>query len=142
MPIDFQSSDQVLGQTEYAKEMAKWNQPYTYQPYPRMLYRASSGGQDAAIETKTVPSESDERIAMGQGWVKGGPTAAREAKAQDGADRGTAAAERAYSDLRLSDKAQREAAVIEATTGGHVPEIPEVKRGPGRPRKDPDGAAD
>ena len=62
--------------------------------------------------------------------------AAREAKAQAVAQ---AAAERAYDDRRLGPQAAAELKQLEAEAADHVVEVPAPKRGPGRPRKPPEG---
>lgn len=85
--------------------------------------------------TKVVRNSDEYYKAIGQGWVDGSP--------QDALDRFEAeeqavsneATYRAAEDLKMSEAAQKEVEAYEATTPQHVPEVPEVKRRPGRPKK-------
>lgn len=123
-----------LGLTEHAKELAKWNKPYVFQPYPRMLYRVKTlGNGSLAQEQRIVGSEGEQLLAVGQGWMTD-PEEATQAEVRRQEDRGTAAAERAWTDRRMSASAQAEAAAVDAATAKHLPEIPEApKRVIGRP---------
>lgn len=83
------------------------------------------------LTTKVVAHESDYLIAKGQGWCDEPQEALDRFEAEEQA-LGNAAGERAASDLKMSEKAQKEAADYEKTVPlVHVPVIPEV---PVRPK--------
>jgi hypothetical protein len=137
--------------------------PYVYRPFPKMVYKAGDWmgkiashavagpswefksteemrRAEASAEefTKTcqriVKDEAELQAAYEAGY-RGDPVEAVEfAKARaDAISRG--AAERHHSDLRMSEKAQREAAAADAETAEHLPEIPEKPvRRRGRPK--------
>lgn len=86
--------------------------------------------------SKQVKSEEEERIALNDGW-RPTPAAALEAHEERAFGVARAAAESAWDDRNMGEVAQRERAAVEAETSGHLVEVPEVKRGPGRPRKEP-----
>ena len=137
----------------HAKELAKWEQqptpsvpqpvgwadggryPRRFEEYPKMLYRA--GRPTAAgvyvTDSRVVATETEERLARGQGFHDG-QQAAIDAVHQADQALATAAAERAYTDRRMSPNAQAEAAEVDATTADHVGDIPTRRRGPGRPK--------
>ena len=77
--------------------------------------------------------EAEYKRAKDNGWSD---SAAQAILSAEQAERALsqAAAERAYSDSKMSPAAQAEAAAVDASTFEHQPEIPE-KRRPGRPRK-------
>jgi len=119
--------DQDLGLSERDKELKKWNAPYVYREFPKMLYRASTVAGRIEVEQKIVGSEGEELLATGTGWLPQ-PGQAQDAEVRRQEDLGTAAAERAFDDRRLSAKAQAEAAVIDQATVTHLPEIAEQPR--------------
>ena len=108
-----------------------------WEGYPTTLYRALKLPNglvvcvDATVIHKTskVVRSSDEYYkAVGQGWCSH-PREAIERFELDEQAVSNAAAERAYSDLRMSEPAQREAEAYEKTVPlVHVPVIPEVSR--------------
>lgn len=155
------------------KELRKWEQhpgplgrnpgnPYTYRPYPKMLYKAQAqpNGQvrclmdtphplayqtpeawQQAVQQKeyfdktcvcVVDSESAERIKVGQGWCAD-PAAAMEQHEREQTAIFTASAEVAHSAQRMSDKAKRELAAAEGETHEHVLDVRGAK--PGRKPK-------
>ena len=138
--------------SDYAKERRKWEaqhtqfgapgRPFVYAEYPLMLYRAKrrpEGGKDPILEHFTVEDDQQERNMQSRGWVRGPDNAI---KALEETERGLAqaAAERAYQDTRLSERAQAEATAVDETTIQHLGEIPETpihKKGwpKGKPRK-------
>jgi hypothetical protein len=141
MGIDFSTNPQAsIGRDE---ELKKWNTPKSqggyrpdhYEPFPKMVYRgkADDGGK-FILESQIVKTASDLSVAHGQGWWEG-PDRAKDAYDAERAERGMYAAERAYTDRRMSEPAQREALTADAAYPGHMPEVPETKRGPGRPPK-------
>jgi hypothetical protein len=114
--------------------------------HPVTLFRAlkKANGQvvvvDAEViaQTTMVARNSDEFYkAIGQGWVEGSPQAALDRFEAEEQTIGQLAAERAASDLKMSESAQQEAADYEKTVPlQHVPVIPEaVKKPRGRPKK-------
>src|SRR5262245_58966485 len=102
-----------LGLSEREKEMRKWNAPYVWQPYPKMLYRGmtTTAGR-LEVEQRIVASEAEELVAAGAGWLPH-PQHAVEAETARQEAIGTAAAERAAADRRMSAAAQAEAAAVD-----------------------------
>lgn len=125
-----------------AKELARWNKPWKYVPFPRMVYRArkSPDGRMLCIDprqtpeaeafstsnTKIVNDEDELQRAHAQGWVDDPKEAVERGHALE---RGisTAEAERFAAEARMSEKAQREAkARDEALSDGeHVGDLGE-----------------
>lgn len=135
----------ITPESEYGKELAKWNKPYRFEPYPKMLYRAqrTASGKwsvgDPMDESFTrscqliVRDEVEERRANDNGWRETQGEALAYQKSLDD-EIARAAAEEAYRVSKMGKKAQAEAAAADAETMDHVAEVPE-KRRPGRPRK-------
>lgn len=132
-------------------------------PYPRMLYKAYKGS-DGVIRCmdseptsfrfadlgvyqreidrikafnescqKTVQTQEQHKAAFADGWRD----TAKEAEAAQMAwehDMQKAAAERAYQDRNMSEKAQAEIAAAEVSTLDPLVEVPVKRRGPGRPK--------
>ena len=123
--------------------------------YPKMMYKAerTPNGKVKCQENAMVPSsipdaqiaKEEQRIeafnrgnqltvknfeehmnAKDRGWSDT-PNGAVEAFEKNQIAIGNAAAERALSDSKMSEQAQAEAAVVEASTEHHVPVIPEKK---------------
>lgn len=131
------------GETDYDKEMAKWNRPKRdggmnadgYEPFPKCLYKAirSETGKVVCIDinpatlepwsgtTLVVKSQVECDRALAQGWRES-PPAAHEYYDRIEKEISTAAAEANYSAQRMSTKAQRERAAREAATLEHVPD--------------------
>jgi len=163
----------IIPGSNYAKEMQKFEQfpgkygadpgnPYTYRPYPKMLYRAQhrhgvvacmaappdslefKDGREyeRAAESaqkftdacqRIVNDESEQSRAAEDGWREFPAEAVKVLQARDETV-SRATAERNYADRNLGELAKREVAEAVAAVGGeHVPTIPE-KRRPGRPR--------
>ena len=118
-------ADQTLGLSDRDQELRKWERPYVFQEFPKMLFRFVPGpGGRLVREEVVVNDRSEEALKGGQGWR------ATQADAYALAERaqeaiGTAAAERAHADRRMSAKAQAEAAEADAATAKHLGEIPE-----------------
>ena len=141
--------------TELGKEVLKFEKPYTHQHYPKMLYKASitPGGQvrvcevqpdtrvnlmdGAALERErerilrfdagnqlTVRDDDEYKAALNAGWRDNPTDALEHYEARERAI-GNAAAERAASDSKMSEKAQAEVAEADQATEFHLPEIPE-----------------
>ena len=135
-------------------EMAKWNKPYTFQAYPRMLYRAQrapGSGKILCVDPTNeawtgsnqfiVMDENEFLKATADGWAET-PDKAIEVfnKQLDGI--ATEAAIRHHEDRKMSKEAQADVAAREPEGIDHAPEIKaqpvppkREKRGPGRPRK-------
>lgn len=137
--------------------------PYTYRPYPKMLYRAyREGGSPACLSAPPDPSEfggksdalraaeekakrfnerctlivqddTQHRRAAEDGWMEDPKSAVEWLIAKD-KKLVLDAAHTEYEDRGMSDVAKRERAeALEANGGDPMPEIPEKRRG--RPRK-------
>ena len=134
--------------SHYMKEMKKWDTPKRqggnrcdgYERYPAMLYRArkpEGGGPYIVIDprdekwsagnTVTVGNEREEQAKLSEGWRKSPEEAIEYAKGLD-KDIANAAAERHFSDRKMSEAAQREAAEADAETAEHLPEIPAKRK--------------
>lgn len=164
----------ITPQSEWGKTLAQFEQfptpyaprpgnPYTYRPFPKMMYRAEKfqgricidglaadrlsfrddaewtrAQEEAARFTErcqlTVQNELEMSRAYEAGWRESPQEAVAHAEARD-RDVSTAAAERAHADRHLSEAAQREVAQAEAAAEGHLAEIPERPRRRGRPPK-------
>ena len=143
--------------SQYVKEMQKWEQrpvmigdtmimplPVSeggrmgmpFQPYPKMLYRAERADGGPKISGQLIVHSAQEEAAeVARGWCDGQEVAIAAIKAQD-KEWATLAAERAYHERSMSDRARAEAAAVEEASSVHVPVIPEtpIKRR-GRPKK-------
>jgi hypothetical protein len=153
--------------SELGKELTKWEQfprhtvdgeiippgnPYTYRPFPKMLYKAVKGddGRIRCLDTLApislfptmdayqreslrvdafnascmmqVGSTDEMERAKRQGWVEGGPDKAIAALKALEDDISTAAAEANAKALGMTAKAKRERAAREAATDEHIPE--------------------
>jgi hypothetical protein len=134
--------DQALGLTDYAKEMAHWNKPYVYQEFPKMLFRGTTTTAGRVeVEQRIVATVREEDDARAFGWVVH-PQEAKDAETQRQEAICTAAAERAYTDRRMSAGAQAEAAAADEAAGAkHLGAIPERPRRPRPPRAKKDAAS-
>lgn len=136
-------------ESAYAQERAKWeNRPWVNRPYPKMLYMAREHNGKfvlglphdenfAATCQTVVQNEFEEQQKIDEGWrVK--PHEAIQHQLNLLRMISDAAAERHYSDSKMSPKAQAEAKAADDATEHQLPEVPvarTVKRGPGRPPK-------
>lgn len=133
-------------ESAHAIEMAKWEKPYVFEEYPKMLYRARRGsnGQTMVVDprnesfsagnTMTVKDENQEERAKREGWrnTQAEAIALFEKGADDLAE---AAAIRAAQDAKMSAPAQREAAEAQAQAPHkHLGEIPVQSTSPSRSR--------
>lgn len=127
-------ADTQLGLTDGAKELAKWNTPYVYREFPKMLYRGTTVAGRVTVETRGVDTEREEADALAFGWVAH-PQAALDAETRAQEAIGTAAAERAFTDRTMSAAAQAEAAEADQAAGArHLGAVPERPRRPRPPR--------
>ncbi len=98
-----------------------WQGPYEYKPYPKALYRQTQPGQ--APELREVKTEREHQQ-LGSGWYES-PADAKAAFEGLEADIAKAAAERSYSDTRMSAKAQAEALERDRSTDEMQPDLGE-----------------
>jgi hypothetical protein len=61
--------------TDREKELKKWNRPYVYQEFPKMLYRGTIIGGRIDVEQCTVKTAAEETLAKAKGWVTNPQTA-------------------------------------------------------------------
>lgn len=117
-------ADADLGLTDRERELRKWNAPYHFQAFPKMLFRGTTTTQGRVeVEQRIVATEREETAAHDEGWHPTSPeAAAAETRRQERL--GTAAAERAWDDRRMSAAAQAEATGVDQATAKHLGEIP------------------
>lgn len=154
------STDTTMGKEVLKFEQPNYNPAAN--PYPKMLYKAArnpSGKvrvmenaidfagtiwKDAELSKEqdrieffnrqnqfTVKSEEEHKKALNEGWRNHPDDAIKHYEERERAI-GNAAAERAHSDSKMSEKAQAEAKAVDDSTEHHVAEIPE---GPKDPKK-------
>jgi hypothetical protein len=124
--------------SSYAAERRKWETTHTefgppgraavFTEFPIMIYRASrpsSGGATPILEHVIVDNAQQEENMRSRGFVRG-PDHAVQMLEQQERELAQAAAERAYQDKRMSEKAQAEAATVDESTINHVGAIPET----------------
>lgn len=125
-------ADPTLGLTDYAKEMNRWNQPYVYREFPKMLFRgATTTAGRVTVEQRIVATDGEQEQAGRDGW-RSNPQVAQDEETRRQEAIGTAAAERAYTDRQLSGRAQAEAAAADQAAGAK--HLGEIKERPRRPR--------
>jgi hypothetical protein len=149
----FGANVRISPESELGKELAKWDKPYKFQPFPRMLYRArrrpdgvvrcievedkffskgdgpeitGAAEQWSGANTKTVHNEDELLKALGTGWVEGGPGKAVEAFNERENAVAKEAAHRAHDDRNMSDAAKAEIKAAEDGSFDHVAEVPET----------------
>ena len=133
----------------YAREMAKWEMGWSpfgppgrprervgHQSYPCRMYRikrAATGGDIEVLHSADAASEAEERNYRSRGYYNGLAEAA-EALAESEQAAAQAAAERAYQDRNMSEKAKAEAAAVDDAHDGHLGAVPDTPiRRAGRP---------
>lgn len=134
----------------YAKEAVKWEathtsygppgRPYEYREYPKRVYKALDA-QGREFESVEVTDENEERNLLSRGFCVGQDNAVAAFLAGQ-TSVAEAAANRAYHEQRMSEKARAEAQAYDASTPDHVPVIPEkpFRRKPGpKPKGESDG---
>jgi hypothetical protein len=103
-----------------------------------MAYLASRpvGGGSVTFEKKVLETELEVSNHRSRGWGIGQAEAVEALEAREGT-LAVAAAERAYTERGMSEKAREEAEAYDASVAEHVGEIPEtpIRRKPGRPKK-------
>ncbi len=138
-PFVYVDGHWVSTESGMGKELAKWNKPYEFKQFPLMLYRAQrlpgSGKWVTSDPTneaftlscqRVVRSEAELEAAKreGVGWSDSPQSAIEWALGLE-KEISNAAAERAYQDRNMSEKAKAESASAEGENFGHLPEIPE-----------------
>lgn len=124
----------VTPQSPEGIERKKWDTPKRlggygpngHEEYPKTLYKAGrpTKGNVEITESRTVHSESEELVAVGQGWART-QEAAIQLVHDTHVEHAKLAAERHYAERSMSEAAQREAAEADEGTVQHVPVIPE-----------------
>jgi len=122
------------GETDYEKELAKWEKPYRYERFPAMLYKAIKGpetnggivvlsfeGQHDQRTSKKVNNEREEAEALANGWHKD-PQAAYNAMAKRDEQHADDATVVAYEASKMGTKAKREYKKRSAATDKHLVE--------------------
>jgi hypothetical protein len=107
--------------------------PSTPQPYPELLYHATSKNP-WVFETRLAVDEVAARLLIGQGYSAGGPAMAAEAYDARQQDLAVAAAHRNHEDRAMSPAARAESEAAEEASSRHLGEIPAKPirpRGPG-----------
>ena len=138
----------------FSREMAKWEMGYSvygppgrpreqvgHQDWPAMFYkmkRKSTNGDFVVEHYQEAADEVEASRLESIGYRKGQVAAIEYVKSLEQMV-AVAAAERAYQDRNMSEKAKAEVEKVEASTIQHVAVIPEtpIKRKRGRPRKEP-----
>lgn len=121
----------------YAKERCKWEptrteygdagRPFVYHEYPIMLTRASrpKQGGEPTFERVIADDDQGEANLLSRGFCRSAEDALAVLAKAD-LERARAAAERAYTDQRMSARAQAEAARADEMTSDHVGDVPET----------------
>jgi len=104
--------------------------PYEYREYPKRLYKAKDA-QGREFDAVDVGSETEEQNMLSRGF-RAGRDHAIEALLARQKDVAEAAANRAWHEQRMSEKARREAAEADDATPNHLPVVPEKPRPPRR----------
>lgn len=142
--------------TKFTSDENRPGNPYQYRPYPKAIYRAvkDAGGkivcmpgepnpalfldtnaynfavrQQQALEQqcfRTVGNDEEWERAKRDGWRESPTDAIAYFEALE-RDIANAAAERHFTDQRLSEKARAEAKAADDATAEHVPDIPRKK---------------
>lgn len=123
----------------YAREMAKWEMGYSpygppgrpretvgYQPFPALFYkmkRSPTNGDFIVEHYQEAKDEAEARNLESQGYRLGQVAAIEYVTSLEQAV-AVAAAERAFSERSMSDKARAEAQKADDATGAHLPEVP------------------
>jgi hypothetical protein len=135
-------------ESNFSKEMAKWEsgftqygepgRPYTYQPFPTRMYkayRAKDGSRQ--FEAATANDEHEQRNLESRDFVVGGQQAALDALEGRELEIAKLAAEGAYEERRMSEKAQAEATAVRRASAVHLGEIPEAPKRGRKPKGEP-----
>ena len=123
--------------SDYAKELAKWEavptefvrvpgRPFVHREYPKWLYRASrADGGPKITDSIIVESDTQEAAMLSRGFHVDQNEAIEAIHAED-RQFAQLAAERAFAERRMSEKAQAEARIADESTPRHLPSVPET----------------
>ena len=143
----------VSTESQLGKELLKWERKPDWtpekHPYPMMVYKAMlrpdgrhsvgevfdsvCGGAPGSAEQwsrrcqLTVNDETEHQKALEGGW-RNSPQVALDYLGARENEKSNITAERHYTDARMSEVAQREAAAVDQTTLKQIPSIPEAPR--------------
>jgi hypothetical protein len=122
--------------TELEQERQRWEKPYVYEEYPRMLYRVRlENGKPDASDQVLVRSDGERAAREREGYYAG-PQAALDAYEAVQQGIAQAAAEAQHDANRLSRHARDEYEAADEASDTHLTGGESLaKRGPGRPRK-------
>lgn len=127
--------------SNFSKEMVKHEaqhsvygppgRPYVKRDYPMMLHKAgrNENGSPEITDTQIAETEVQRGNLLSRGFRENPLDALSLMHAED-RELATLAAERNFHESRMSAQAQREAARVDATTGDHVPTVPETPLAP------------
>ena len=126
----------------FAREMAKWEMGYSpygppgrprevvgFQEYPAMYYKVKRSATNGDIHVEHYVAAADEveaRNLMSRGYHLGREAAETALRESEELTVPIAAAERAYQEQHMSEKARAEADRVETAAGKHLGEIPET----------------
>lgn len=123
----------------YAKEAIKYEarhrfglepgRPYVFEEFPKRMYKATrpATGGPVSFDGRDAGNELEQRNLQSRGYCCGQAEAlAALEKHEFGVAELTA--NRHFHDRRMSEQAQREAAIADASTGAHLPSVPEKPR--------------
>jgi hypothetical protein len=123
--------------TEREAELKKWEKPYVYTEYPRMLYKVRvENGKPEASDRVEVRSDFERIGKEREGYHAGGPQAALDAYEAGQQAIAQAAAEAQAAANRLSAKAQAEYTAADQAADTHLTDSEPLGKKAGRPRKD------
>lgn len=120
------------GETEYEKELAKWDRPYVFQAFPKMVYKAYRGpetqgaivvlsneGQHDQRCTRIAKTERELTELLANGWHPD-PQSAYNALAERDEKHADDAAVVNYEVSKMSKKARQDFAAQSAATDKHL----------------------
>lgn len=117
------------GESEYDKEMAKWDKAYRYQEFPKMVYKAtkvngqvtvfSLEGEHDRKTMRTVKTERELAEALNEGWHPD-PQSAYNAMQERDQQHSDDAAVVNYEVSKMSKKARADFAAQAAATDKHL----------------------
>lgn len=106
-----------------------------HQPYPAAMYKLTNRNP-LRFDYEEANDDSERERAEARGFVYGGQGMAVDAYDKQQTEIAELAANRAYSDRKMSPEAQREAADMDENVARHLPVIPELPRPPRAAKKD------
>ncbi|HEX7936763.1 MAG TPA: hypothetical protein VF573_27330 [Paraburkholderia sp.] len=136
-------------ESEYAKEMRKWEahhtqygppgRPFVFSEYPLRMYKATRQSTgDRTFEAQTANNEHERRNLESRGFVVGGQQAALDALEGVEREHAELAANREWKIRhgRVGEAAVKEVRAAEEEAGArHLPDLPIAPKRRGRPKK-------